>query len=109
MPYVTRNPAGEIIAIHREAHEYASEYLPAQHPEITAFLELASEPEVFTRLDSDLIRVLEDLIDVLIDKNVLRLTDLPVPAQNKLLSRKNTRARFSQQTLNLIPENDDIL
>ena len=41
--------------------------------------------------DIELIRVLDDLIDLLTDKHVFSFTDLPEAAQAKLLSRKNAR------------------
>lgn len=44
--------------------------------------------------DAGLARVTEDLIELLIARGVIRFTDLPLPAQNKLLDRKETRARM---------------
>jgi hypothetical protein len=45
--------------------------------------------------DREMIRVYEDLIDLLIGKNLLLLTDLPPAAQDKLLRRKRLRAMLS--------------
>ncbi|KAB2968285.1 MAG: hypothetical protein F9K15_09915 [Zoogloea sp.] len=64
-------------------------------------------PDEFTRLDADLIRVIEDVVDVLIQRGLLRLTDLPADAQRKLLTRKGARARL-QQGLNLLGPDDVI-
>ena len=56
--------------------------------------------------DTSLVRVLEDLIDVLITRGVIQFTDLPVAAQTKLLERRETRASMADR-LNLIqPESD---
>ena len=56
----------------------------------------------FSKMDADLIRVLEDLVFVLIEKGVITLRDLPPQAQNKLLERRGFRDRFqtyrAQQT-----------
>lgn len=41
--------------------------------------------------DLALARVLEDLIDVLIERQVLRFTDLPQAAQDKLVQRRSLR------------------
>ncbi|HEX2580916.1 MAG TPA: hypothetical protein VHL08_02955 [Dongiaceae bacterium] len=41
--------------------------------------------------DLDLIRVVEDLIDILLEKNVFALTDLPQDAVDKLTRRKHLR------------------
>lgn len=57
-------------------------------------------------LDVGFIRVLEDLIDTLIDNGVLRLTDLPPQAQDKLNQRKRARQKL-RNSLDLIGEDDD--
>jgi hypothetical protein len=56
-------------------------------------------------MDADFVRVLEDLIDVLIAKGVLRMTDLPVQAQQKLNQRKQRRARLAED-LDLLDDED---
>lgn len=47
--------------------------------------------------DLELVRVIEDLVDVLIEKNILNLTDLPPSAIKKLSLR--TKLREERQTL----------
>lgn len=59
-------------------------------------------------LDTDFIRVLEDLIDALIANGSLRLTDLPPRALEKLTQRKRARQRL-HDALDLIPDDDAIL
>lgn len=49
---------------------------------------------VFSKMDADLIRVIEDLAYVLIEKGLIALRDLPPQAQNKLLERRGFRDRF---------------
>ena len=61
----------------------------------------------FTRLDAELIRVIEDVVDVLIDRGLLRLTDLPAEAQRKLMTRKGARARL-RHGLDLLGPDDVI-
>ncbi len=58
--------------------------------------------------DIEFIRVLEDLIDTLIEQGVIRLTDLPPRALEKLQERKLTREQL-RHGLNLIDEEDDEL
>lgn len=53
--------------------------------------QVATPDQVFNQMDAELIRVLEDLVHVLIDKGVIALTDLPPSAQVKLLKRKGFR------------------
>lgn len=57
--------------------------------------------------DQALVRVLEDLIDTLIGKNLIQFTDLPDAAQAKLLERRTLRR--SVNALNLIEDDDQKL
>ncbi|MEC5397914.1 hypothetical protein [Uliginosibacterium sp. H1] len=111
MPFVRRSAEGSIVALLDRAGADAAEELPASHPEVRAFLGLQAEAthteRGFSDLDADFIRVMEDLIDVLIEKGVLRLTDLPPQAQRKLLARKDKRRRL-QGALNLLGGGDVI-
>lgn len=95
MPYVRRTPQGNIAALLASPAEDALEYLPATAPEVCDFLQLP-HTERFSGLDTDFIRVMEDLIDVLTDKNLLRLSDLPAEAQRKLVARKDMRKRMKE-------------
>jgi hypothetical protein len=106
MPYARRDAAGQITSLHREPGVDAAEFLPEDHPDVRAFLgdgtsdgEGASER--FARLDADFVRVLEDVIDALINRNLINITDLPAEAQAKLFSRKSFRERRSSRALKL--------
>lgn len=104
MLHVLRNPEGQITAILREAGP-GSEALPPDHPELLAFLRQdAASPgaeQTFATLDAELVRVIEDVVDVLVQRNLLRITDLPAEAQQKLFARKNFRERMQSHSLNL--------
>jgi hypothetical protein len=106
MPYIRRNAEGVIVALLGESEADGQEYLPGTHAEVIAFFGSDRSRE-FTDLDSSFIRVMEDLIDVLIMKGVLRLTDLPPEAQKKLLARKDLRRRL-QGALDLLGDGDVI-
>lgn len=54
--------------------------------------------------DQALIRVVEDLIDTLIRKDLLHFTDLPEAAQAKLLERRSLRR--SVNALSLLKDDD---
>ena len=58
--------------------------------------------------DSEMARVLEDLVDVLITRGVIQFTDLPEAAQAKLLERRQNRVSLHQR-LNLLPDGDNDL
>jgi len=47
------------------------------------------------RSDLQFIRVLEDLIEVLIKKNQIAITDFPQPVIDKLLQRQSIRSHFT--------------
>ena len=76
MPYVQRDSTGQVVALFAEAGPDHEEELPNGHPDTA---ELTGSAD-FSRLDADLIRVIEDVVDVLIDRGLLRLTDLPPDA-----------------------------
>lgn len=93
MPYVARDPAGKIIAVSAEATDFARERLDATAPELEAFLAVIHPVPAsdLQRTDQALIRVVEDIVDTLIEKNVIRFSDLPDAAQRKLLQRRSLR------------------
>ena len=99
MPYVQRAADGTLLSLHRDAVPGA-EQLPSDHPEVLAFLG-TEEQHRFASLDANLVRVLEDLVDVLITRNVICITDLPSEAQQKLFERKHFRERVGRNALQL--------
>ncbi|MEY4749526.1 MAG: hypothetical protein RIQ60_1740 [Pseudomonadota bacterium] len=105
MPYIQRNRQGEIVSLHREPLPGAA-YLPTDHPEVQAFVGRPGAPREgrFTAMDADFVRVIEDVIDVLVARNVIRITDLPSEAQYKLFARKNFRDGFKRNSLQLYAE-----
>ncbi|AZN35236.1 hypothetical protein [Iodobacter ciconiae] len=108
MPYISRDSEGQISAIFRDANVTASEFVPLNAPELVSFMGIPANTELFHSLDSDLIRVIEDVIDALIRKNLLLLTDLPAEAQTKILARRNLRQSLPQGTSILSP-NDGLI
>ena len=102
MPFIRRNATGSIDSLHRR-DDGGAEFLPDDHPDVRAFLGAgpAGAGEGFASLDADFIRVIEDVIDTLISKNVINITDLPIEAQTKLFSRKGYRERATKDALKL--------
>ncbi|WP_148714750.1 hypothetical protein [Chitinolyticbacter meiyuanensis] len=99
MPYVQRGLGGEITALYAQPHPGAEEFVPHASPDVLAFLGQAEDRALFGELDIEFVRVIEDLIDVLIQKNVFKLTDLPPQAQAKLLARQRLRKRLNGPSL----------
>ena len=101
MPFIRRNASGAVDSLHRR-DEGGCEFLPDDHPDVRAFLGAAPvEPDAFGRLDADFVRVIEDVIDTLIVKNIINITDLPEQAQAKLFARKSYRERITRNSLRL--------
>jgi hypothetical protein len=105
MPYVRRKPDGSIDSLHRE-DPGDSVYQADTDPEVQAFVGNTMRPSEFSRLDAEFVRVLEDVIDTLIVKNILNLTELPEQAQAKLLARKSFRERSLSSSLRLFEPSD---
>jgi hypothetical protein len=101
MPFIRRNAEGAIDSLHRR-DEGGVEFLPDDHPDVRAFVGAApAQGQGFASLDADFIRVIEDVIDTLISKNVINITDLPLEAQTKLFGRKGYRERAGKDALEL--------
>lgn len=100
MFYVLRDATGQISSLHRDP-VVGAQTLPADHPEVQQFLGAESEQQQFASLDASFLRVLEDLIDALIRRNVLCITDLPMEAQLKLFDRKHFREGVHAHALDL--------
>lgn len=100
MIYVTRDAQGQVVSLHKEAVS-GSECLPTTHPDVMRFLGDEESQRHFANLDAGLVRVLEDLIDALIRRNVICITDLPMEAQLKLFDRKHFRDGHRDHALSL--------
>lgn len=104
MPYVIRTPKGDIVSLHREPVP-GSEWIDPESAEVRSFVVGDANPDSaldgFRQLDADLVRVIEDLVDVLISRQVIRVTDLPAEAQEKLFARKSFRERLPARALRL--------
>lgn len=106
MPFITRSADGAVASLHREAPSTGAEFLAPDAPEVIAFVggEGGEGEDDFGRLDADFVRVIEDVIDALIAKNVINITDLPELAQAKLFARKSFRARATRHALRLFDD-----
>ena len=107
--FVKRNADGVIVAVSSEATAEIPEPLPPSDPELAAFL-LGSEAGGMAGLeqsDRELARVLEDLIDLLIENGVIQFTELPPAAQAKILGRKGMRN--GREGLALLDEENGVI
>ncbi len=102
--YVRRDKQGRIVAVSLEQEGGFDEFVHQSNPELSVFLGGEGERPL-TATDLELVRVLEDLIDALVDKDVIHFTDLPEAAQKKLLDRRETRDRL-RGGLSLLGDDD---
>ena len=103
MLYVERDREGMIIAMHSSLKPNASEEKTVIDEEILDFLHKTvsadSRKLLLTLSDMGIIRLLEDLIELLIQKNVILFTELPEQAQEKIQERKRLRETITSQNL----------
>lgn len=102
MVYVQRDAAGRLLRVEHEPFEGMNETLAFESEELHRWLE--AREEVKARLDSlkqsdlELVRVLEDVVSVLVERGVIRYTDLPEAARQKLDQRAIARAEIEGLT-----------
>ena len=105
MPYIKRDSAGKIAVASNESLGDDGEEISVDAPELRTFLSnLGGENNIFESSDMKMIRAIEDVIDLLITKNVICITDLPAAVQSKLMERRSLR--HSLNALNLIGEDE---
>ncbi len=109
--FVRRNERGEIVALSKVYAAQINEEVPDDSPELTIFVGEALRPQqeltAFRTSDLEMVRVLEDLIELLIGKGVITFTDFPDAVRKKLLSRHDLRNTV--RDLNLLDEDDETI
>jgi hypothetical protein len=110
MPYAVRNKNGQVIVLLREATNDNTEFLNSDHKDVIAFMdeEKHGAEQALAESDKDLSRVIEDLVQLLVDKNNIMFTELPPAVQFKLLNREKLRNSL-KTTNNSFLQDDDIL
>ncbi|NIF19947.1 tryptophan synthase subunit beta [Pantoea sp. Cy-639] len=109
MFYVQRDADGQLLRVEAAAFAEYTEMLPADHAEIQEWFAdnvVENSLKQLKQSDLDMIRVLEDLIEVLTTKGVISITDLPAGAQAKLLNRSTARKALGSLN-NLIEDDED--
>lgn len=114
MPYVRRDATGRIVALTATAERDGDEQLAATHPEVAEFLRggppTAVSPHTnLSESDIGMARVVEDLVDALVDRGLLMFTDLPSPAQSKLLERRRLRQAAKGPMAPLMGNEDEVI
>ena len=98
MFYVERDTAGLLVRVEALPFDGMTEILASDSQEVAAWQASRSAESSLQKLrqsDQEMVRVLEDLIQTLISKGVIMITDLPPAAQTKLLNRRQARESLS--------------
>jgi hypothetical protein len=94
MPYVHRNAMGAIESVHRVAvPPQAIEYLDVSNAELQRFFGDIDHASIAGAIDVDFIDALGDIVDVMLAKGLVAVSELPLPAQAKLVAYHDRRAQ----------------
>lgn len=100
MLYIERDQEGTIVAIRQTPSKNATEKKSVMDDELIEFLKKGDiDPwvQMLSLSDMGIVRIVEDLIDLLIRKKVIISTELPMEAQQKLRDRQQVRQQLSNQ------------
>ncbi|MFY9286992.1 MAG: hypothetical protein WAO98_00670 [Alphaproteobacteria bacterium] len=98
MPHILRDADGKITRASARGLP-GSELLPHSHPEVMEFLrsrgqdpkQIEDALAELRRTDNEMARAVEDIVMVLLKKNIMKLSDLPKAVQDRMASRVKMR------------------
>ena len=114
MPYIIRSETGKIIKASARVL-VGGDLVPHNHPEIIEFLRQRGQDPAqveaalteLRRTDGEMARAVEDIIMVLLKKNIVKMTDLPKPVQDRMAFRVKQRVLiqdiYDQATARVVP------
>lgn len=110
MLFIERDENGTIVAIHKNNTGGTFEQGSLTNQDVRQFLQQTGGDDALlsTALadsDNDLVRVVEDLIELLISRSIINFTDLPAAAQTKIRARQTLRSQLAETDFMV----DDIL
>lgn len=105
--YIKRDRDSAITAISQDATADIDEFIADDSHEFQTYIQSLklTQATSLEQTDQAMARVLEDVINLLVDQGTIRFTDLPEAAQTKLLSRRELRGQ--RQGINLLDDGDD--
>lgn len=106
--YIKRSEDGVISGASKIATHDCNEFISDDASELHVYLNALKPAQVASLEQSDqaMARVLEDVVNLLVDQGTIRFTDLPQAAQAKLLSRRELRGQ--RQGMDLLDDGDDL-
>ena len=103
MLFVERDQTGKIIAVRKDADRPGMEHKSIVDVEILQFLGYGEKDnsvfQILEAMDAGVVRVLEDLIDLLVRKNIIMFTEFPEEAQRKLSIRRQIRENIGKESI----------
>lgn len=107
MAYILKNAQGEVVAASaKDSPGVGWEFVEDNAKIYLDYLESAlMKSNSFRESDIQLARVLEDLINLMIERNLIRFTDFPEAAQRRLNQRQSMRV--SSQLSDLLGDTED--
>lgn len=107
--YIKRDAVGKIIAIGKVQDESTSEFMDDEDPELQIFMRSLKtyQQQALAQTDKTMARVVEDVVNLLVERNLIRFTDLPDAAQIKLLARRELRGK--KMSIDLLDDENDSL
>jgi len=93
MAYVRRNAMGEIESVHRAATPQAVEYLDAASPELHEFMSSIEQAGNAGMPDANFMQALEDIVDMILAKGLIEVSELPQSTQANLVAWNDRRAQ----------------
>lgn len=116
MPFVKLDENNSICAIAKEQLDNTFTYLHPSSKQLQEYLyedmlpsQKSSTLDALIHSDRDIARVTEDLVNLLIAKNIILFTELPIAVQNKLLAREKLRAEHvGSQYMPIMDDNDSL-
>jgi len=112
MPYVHRNEQGQVMRLLESPSIDGDEWLELEHGDVITFMQQSEQASELKKSlhtsDVEMARVLEDVVDLLMAKQVFTFTELPEVVQDKLNRRKTLRQEVNDLS-DLITEEESIL
>lgn len=106
--YIKRNHSGEITAISKDPDEGFHEQTANDSDELLRFVHATKSADqlALEQTDQTMARVLEDVVNLLVEQGIIRFTDLPEAAQQKLLTRRELRGK--RQSIYLLDDDEHL-
>jgi hypothetical protein len=103
MLYAERDESGAIVAIRKIVGPETQGQEKISSTDLALFLSgseaMLPFENLLAHLDTGVIRVLDDLIELLVDKHLILFTDLPAEAREKMYDRKRLRRIMHESQL----------